>query len=187
MNEDFFEIERGAFKELALQVTDIFEANSIKYIIEHQSHGNVIVTPVYGEDVYIFKVKDTHFKKALQVLGRKPDYAEDCVIRFWESDATFKEFAAELLFKEGKPSNEVVLLLVQAGLVETDALSIVERISKHSGKGGEHDNAKNNMIYGAMWCVGGIVATLADLGFIFWGAIVFGFLQFMKGAMDYKK
>lgn len=37
------------------------------------------------------------------------------------------------------------------------------------------------MIYGALWCVGGIMATLANFGFIFWGAIVFGAIQFFMG------
>lgn len=40
------------------------------------------------------------------------------------------------------------------------------------------------MIYGALWCIGGIIATVADIGFIFWGAIVFGAVQFIKGAIN---
>ena len=41
--------------------------------------------------------------------------------------------------------------------------------------------ANKDMLYGALWCVGGIVATMSDIGAIFWGAIVFGAIQFFKG------
>jgi|OM-RGC.v1.036971132 hypothetical protein len=38
------------------------------------------------------------------------------------------------------------------------------------------------MIIGALFCVGGILGTLSDSGYIFWGAIVFGGFQFLKGS-----
>jgi len=44
--------------------------------------------------------------------------------------------------------------------------------------------ANKDMLYGALWCVGGLVATMADVGFIFWGAIVFGAVQFFKGLIN---
>jgi hypothetical protein len=37
------------------------------------------------------------------------------------------------------------------------------------------------MLFGALWCIGGIIATVSDLGYIFWGAIVFGAIQFFRG------
>ena len=46
------------------------------------------------------------------------------------------------------------------------------------------EGANKDMLYGALWCIGGIVATVADFGFIFWGAIVFGAIQFIKGATN---
>lgn len=45
--------------------------------------------------------------------------------------------------------------------------------------------AKKDMLYGALWCVGGLVATAANIGFIFWGAIIFGGFQFIKGVYNY--
>ncbi|MCR9152481.1 MAG: hypothetical protein NXI09_00095 [Bacteroidetes bacterium] len=42
-------------------------------------------------------------------------------------------------------------------------------------------SAKNDVIWGAVWCAGGLIATLADLGYVFWGAIVFGGFQLIKG------
>ena len=45
----------------------------------------------------------------------------------------------------------------------------------------EKEGAKRDMVYGALWCVGGVIATIADFGYIFIGAIVFGGIQFLKG------
>jgi hypothetical protein len=46
------------------------------------------------------------------------------------------------------------------------------------------EKAKRDMLYGALWCVGGIIATSAHIGFIFWGAIVFGGIQFFRGVFN---
>jgi hypothetical protein len=48
----------------------------------------------------------------------------------------------------------------------------------------EREQANKDMLYGALWCVGGIVATVANLGYVFWGAIVFGGIQFFKGLIN---
>jgi GTP:adenosylcobinamide-phosphate guanylyltransferase len=47
------------------------------------------------------------------------------------------------------------------------------------------EKAKSDMLYGAGWCLVGIIATYADIGYIFWGAIVFGGFQFVRGAINY--
>lgn len=44
--------------------------------------------------------------------------------------------------------------------------------------------AENDMLYGALWCIGGIIATAAHIGFIFWGAILFGGIQFFRGLVN---
>ena len=49
--------------------------------------------------------------------------------------------------------------------------------------------ANKNMLYGALWCIGGLLVTgityaVASEGgsyFITWGAVFFGALQFLKG------
>lgn len=45
----------------------------------------------------------------------------------------------------------------------------------------DNSGANKDMLWGAVWCVGGIIGTVADTGYIFWGAIVFGAIQFFKG------
>lgn len=47
-------------------------------------------------------------------------------------------------------------------------------------------DATKNMIFGALWCLGGIAGTLADVGYIFWGAIIFGGIQFFQGLIGYQ-
>lgn len=44
--------------------------------------------------------------------------------------------------------------------------------------------ANKDMLFGALWCFGGIVATASNVGAIFWGAIVFGGVQFFKGLIN---
>lgn len=43
------------------------------------------------------------------------------------------------------------------------------------------DSANKDMLYGALWCIGGTIGTLAEIGYIFWGAIIFGAFQFFRG------
>jgi hypothetical protein len=44
--------------------------------------------------------------------------------------------------------------------------------------------ANKDMLYGALWCIGGIIATASSIGAIFWGAIIFGGIQFFKGLIN---
>jgi len=48
----------------------------------------------------------------------------------------------------------------------------------------KREKAKNDMIYGAIWCIGGTLLTLAHIGYIFWGAILFGGIQFFRGLVN---
>jgi hypothetical protein len=66
------------------------------------------------------------------------------------------------------------------GQAETIVYDLEEqiRLAKRS-------RAQKDMLYGALWCAGGTVATLASIGFIFWGAIIFGGIQFFRGLANY--
>ena len=84
---------------------------------------------------------------------------------------------------ENKTPSQVEQILINDGLDSESAKIIVESLGKQittSKKSG----ANKDMIYGALWCVGGIVATASDIGFIFWGAIAFGAFQFFRGLIN---
>ena len=72
----------------------------------------------------------------------------------------------------------------QFGLDETAARYLVEQaqgfLSRENRK-----RAGKNLIFGALWLVGGLIATAADFGLIFWGAILFGAIQFLHGLFNY--
>ena len=50
----------------------------------------------------------------------------------------------------------------------------------------QNEQARKDMLYGALWCIGGTAATLAHIGYIFGGAIVFGGIQFLKGITNFR-
>jgi len=96
----------------------------------------------------------------------------------------FYNLAANMLVNEKKTTKDVQLALVGKGLSETAAFTIVHNLEVEI-KNAKKEAGKKDMLYGALWCIGGTVATVANIGFIFWGAIVFGGIQFVKGAINY--
>ena len=94
--------------------------------------------------------------------------------------------AANLLVNENKPNYEVVKELMEMGVDEESANTIVVNLEEQIAKE-QKSSAKRDMLYGALWCLGGTVLTLSDTGFIFWGAILFGGYQFIKGVINYQK
>lgn len=45
----------------------------------------------------------------------------------------------------------------------------------------KNEQAQKDVLYGAIWLIGGVVLTYAEIGYIFWGAIVFGGIQLIRG------
>lgn len=93
--------------------------------------------------------------------------------------------AAELLIHQNKTSSEAIDELIAIGLDTETATIVVNKVEEHI-KEENRKRARRDMIFGALWCVGGIIATVADIGYIFWGAIVFGAIQFIRGASKYE-
>ena len=102
-----------------------------------------------------------------------------------EAVSQIYEYAASLLFEENKSSDEVRNILIKEGIDAESASIIVENLEKQI-KEANKERANKDMLFGALWCIGGSVATIADSGYIFWGAIVFGAAQFIKGAANSK-
>lgn len=65
-------------------------------------------------------------------------------------------------------------------------ISIQDEINEQEYISAKKKQAENDMLYGALWCIGGIIATAAHVGFIFWGAILFGGIQFFRGLSNAK-
>ena len=93
-------------------------------------------------------------------------------------------FAANMLVNDKKTSKDVQIALVGKGLSESAAYTIVHNLEVEI-KSAKKESGRKDMLYGALWCIGGTVATVANIGFIFWGAILFGGIQFIKGAINY--
>jgi len=101
-------------------------------------------------------------------------------------------FAAEQLHNGVAPHN-VEKLLIEKGLDAEAAGTVVENLRKARSEA-LREAGKKNMLYGALWCVGGIVVTVvtyqAAAGggggsyVVAWGAILFGAIQFFRGAFQ---
>lgn len=89
-------------------------------------------------------------------------------------------YAAELLVDQKKKPDEVKNSLVQQGVDLESATIVVENLQSQIKQ-----NGKKDMLYGALWCVGGTIATVSNVGYIFWGAIIFGAVQFIRGASKF--
>lgn len=92
--------------------------------------------------------------------------------------------AADLLVRQKQSSEQAIATLMTTGISERDATTAVEDLQGQIVSA-KKKHAEKEMLYGALWCVGGTIATLADIGFIFWGAIVFGGIQFIRGLINY--
>lgn len=91
-------------------------------------------------------------------------------------------YANNLLLKEKKNSEEVKTILIEQGIDTESASVVVENLLLEKLQ--KKENANKDMLYGGLWCVGGIIGTIANIGFIFWGAILFGAIQFIKGVSN---
>ena len=89
------------------------------------------------------------------------------------------EFAANLLFKENQSKQNVINELMNNGIDAENAKIVVSNLLSS-----RNERADKDMLYGALWCIGGTIATVADFGYIFWGAIVFGAIQFFRGLIS---
>lgn len=47
--------------------------------------------------------------------------------------------------------------------------------------------ARKDILWGAVWCVGGLVLSIANIGYLFWGAILFGGIQLIRGLVNYNQ
>lgn len=102
-------------------------------------------------------------------------------------------YAADLIIRQSRPDYEVVELLQDKGLNESNAQLIVDKIVSQVNDA-RRSKAKKDIIYGALWCVGGIIITIGTYSaasngggtyVVTWGAILFGGIQLFKGIINY--
>lgn len=99
-----------------------------------------------------------------------------------EPTAEIYQYAARLAIG-GKNSYEIKCALIEKGIDAQDAYIIAETVEQKI-LDAKKSRAQKDMLYGALWCIGGLGLTMAHIGFIFWGAILFGSIQFIRGVSN---
>ena len=108
---------------------------------------------------------------------------EENIINEQEAVNQLYQHAANLLVEQDKSPKEVIDLLIKDGIDREIAVIIVGNLEKQISKS-KKSGANRDMLFGVLWCVGGIIGTTANIGYIFWGAIVFGAIQFFRGVAN---
>lgn len=96
-------------------------------------------------------------------------------------------YAIKLIVElEYAPSNAVKMIMERKNVDQATAQEVVDEALKSL-----HSNSKKkgvrDIIIGGLFFVGGTVGTLANIGYIFWGAIIFGFIQMISGIVQVSK
>jgi len=99
-------------------------------------------------------------------------------------------YARNLLFVQKKTPNETKNLLMENGLTWDLADVVVDNLLARSEA--DNDQANRDMLFGALWFIGGIVITAVTYSaasgggtyVVTWGAIIFGAFQFIKGLIN---
>jgi len=101
-------------------------------------------------------------------------------------------FAANLMVNEKKTAAETKKALMGQGLSNESAEAVVENLEKQI-KEAKKERAGKDMMYGALWCIGGIIVTAVTYTsatgggtyVVAWGAILFGAFQFVSGLFNF--
>ena len=97
-------------------------------------------------------------------------------------------FTADMLYNQKKSIEETKAALIENGLRAEDADVVIANLPNQY-KQEKREAGNKNMLYGALWCVGGLLVTIltysaaSDGGtyFVAWGAVIFGAIRFFKG------
>jgi hypothetical protein len=98
--------------------------------------------------------------------------------------------AAEQL-RQGVARSEIEAALTERGLSAEKAATVANDLEQRTASAAKIAGRKN-MLYGSLWCAGGVAATAAtyraagDGGtfVIAWGAMLFGGIQFIRGLLQ---
>lgn len=100
-------------------------------------------------------------------------------------------FTADMLYNQKKSIEETKAALIENGLRAEDADVVIANL-QNQYKQEKREAGNKNMLYGALWCVGGLLVTIltysaaSDGGtyVVAWGAVIFGAIQFFKGVFQ---
>lgn len=101
------------------------------------------------------------------------------------------EYAASLLVDSNKTPEETKKIIIEKGLDEESASMMVANLVQQITEA-KRKQANKDMLVGGLWCVGGLVVTIATMAaasgggtyVVAWGAIIFGAIQFIRGAAN---
>lgn len=94
------------------------------------------------------------------------------------------DYAAALMFEEEKNADEVKRILSNKG-IDQESTTIIISYLEDEIKRSKRERAYKNMLYGALCCIAGLIATLFNIGLIFYGLIIFGAIQLIIGLYAY--
>ncbi|MDE5782761.1 MAG: hypothetical protein K2H97_00350 [Prevotella sp.] len=90
-------------------------------------------------------------------------------------------YAGNLIVNQGCSYNEAKSALIQQGLNEEDAETVVNNI-KNQIKEAKSEAANKEFLYGFLWAAGGVLLTILTGGaFIFYGAVLYGLYLLVMG------
>lgn len=99
--------------------------------------------------------------------------------------------AANLMINEKKSAHQTRKILIENGLDAEIAQTVVSKLDTQISKA-KKEKANKDMIFGALWCVGGLIVTIVTYQaasgggsyIVAWGAIIFGAVQFIRGMIN---
>jgi hypothetical protein len=106
------------------------------------------------------------------------------------NEAVFLQIA--MLLKNKTPKPAIISTLVQQGMDPRSATAAVEQMEIAIRLKKRNDGLKN-MLYGALWCIGGIVVSALSYEsasgggtyYAFYGAVIIGAIQFLGGLIQF--
>lgn len=149
-------------------------------------NGEVVNTDEYMSPSALKPLKP-YIENTRAEIPNKKEKKKEQVIHKPVEEADFNELTRKML-AEGKTDEEILKELEFHKASKDEAKEILYTIYRESGTQAKKKGTKN-IIWGLVWTVGGAIATLISIsggsgGYIFWGAIVFGFIQFVQGIIQ---
>lgn len=92
-------------------------------------------------------------------------------------------FAIDLMKNQNLSRLSVVRRIIAMKYSESTAIQVVDLAEQALGKG-ENTKAVRDIVVGGIFLILGLVLTFANIGAIFYGAIIFGGIQCVRGIIN---